>query len=166
MLTTLHSEEDGSYLVRDSEYFPGQYDLSFKYRGRALHARIHCRNGHYFLTDQVYHISSHHITLHHTTSHYITSHHITSHHIRLHQYALRKSKEYVAHKDIPAAERCIIVCHSLRVLRHPMHLHVQTASNQCASAQYDKVPASLQPVLGKGTLVSVDHRTCMHSWST
>eukprot|EP00051_Salpingoeca_urceolata_P001921 m.45184 g.45184 ORF g.45184 m.45184 type:complete len:1344 (+) comp11763_c0_seq1:246-4277(+) len=45
--------EEGSFLVRESDTFPGEFSLSFWRNGAAQHCRIRCKNSRYFLTDQV-----------------------------------------------------------------------------------------------------------------
>jgi phosphatidylinositol phospholipase C gamma-1 len=44
---------EGSFLVRESDSFPGEYTLMFVRDLAPNHCRIRCKNGKYFLTDQV-----------------------------------------------------------------------------------------------------------------
>jgi hypothetical protein len=44
---------EGAFLVRVSDSFPGEFTLTFARDGAPNHCRIRCKNGKYFLTDQV-----------------------------------------------------------------------------------------------------------------
>jgi phosphatidylinositol phospholipase C gamma-1 len=41
------------FLVRDSDTFPGEFALSFWHSGNVQHCRIRCKNGKYYMTDQI-----------------------------------------------------------------------------------------------------------------
>ena len=45
--------QEGTFLVRESDTFPGEYSLSFWHAGASQHCRMRCKNGKYFLTDQI-----------------------------------------------------------------------------------------------------------------
>lgn len=49
--------EDGTFLIRESDTFPGEFSMSFLKGGEVQHCRIRCQNDKYFLTDQISFVS-------------------------------------------------------------------------------------------------------------